>query len=105
MGEECKSHSGMCANMNNMKEQIEELKLKQERQAGYMDGMFSKVSKDVDNLATELRSEIKNSINDIKLLIEKKEMRTDSKKWIIISSIVSPTIVGLLFFFLNFLTK
>jgi hypothetical protein len=96
MSQPCSEHSGICEKTKFLKEQIEELKMKQEHDKGFFEGWISKVNKDIDTLADELRKEIKESINEIKILIAKKEEKADNKKWILIGSLVSPIIVGLI---------
>lgn len=101
MSEPCREHSGMCEKTKFLKEQLEALKLKQEHDRGFFEGWISKVNKDINNLADDLRKELRDSINEIKEIMKNKEEKKDNKKWILISSIVSPTLVGLVFWLLN----
>ena len=92
----CSEHSGVCVNVNNMKNDIDELKGKLEHQRGYFEGQLTKTNTDVKELGDKLRDEIKTVVDDIKKIISEKETKSDNKKWIIISSLISPTIVGLI---------
>jgi CHASE3 domain sensor protein len=94
MGELCSQHSGCLIEISNIKEDVKELQNKLEYQRGVFEGQLTQTNNSVQDLGNKLRNEMKEAIKEIKDLIEKKETKANSNKVLIISTIVSPLIVG-----------
>jgi CHASE3 domain sensor protein len=90
----CSSHSGLCTTTQFLEKSIQELQHKVEYQRGVLEGQIAATNNSVQDLGNKLRSEMKEAIKEIRDLIEKKETKTNSNKVLIISTIVSPIIVG-----------
>ena len=91
----CDQHSGICVNIQVMQSDIKDLQNKLEHQRGFFDGQLANTNNSVQDLGNKLRNEMKEAIKEIKDLIEKKEGKSDTKKWLIITSIVSPTLLAI----------
>jgi molecular chaperone DnaK (HSP70) len=80
--------------MENIKEDVRELQKKLEHQRGFFEGQLTTTNNSIQDLGNKLRSEMKEAIKEIKDLIEKKEGKSDNKKWLLFTSIGSPILVA-----------
>lgn len=84
--ENCSQHSGICANVENLKDKLSETNLSLERHKGYIDGKFERV----DVVIKELTEKIEKAVTKIEEKIDKQIETRSKKSWMIICQVVIP---------------
>jgi chromosome segregation ATPase len=95
----------ICANVTNIQKEIEEIKADSQEYKGWIRGKFERVDTKFDEITREFAMKLDNAVREIKDTIDKKESKANNAKWVIISSIVSPIVVGVLLILANKLIK
>jgi len=99
----CGEHSGQCEKIHYLEKELIEIKSTMDNFKGYVDGRFNSTNSEMKDLRKELTDKMESGFKEIKTIIENKETVKDNKKWILISSLVSPLIVGFILLIAQYL--
>lgn len=93
---QCSEHSGVCTSVSNINKDIDEIKAELNRYKGFVEGQLNGLSSEIKGIRKEMIDKLDATTKDIKDSIKETNNKTENKKLIWASTIISPLLVGLL---------
>ena len=94
----CSSHSGVCTNVSFLTKSIEDLEKEFSQYKGYITGKMEKQEEKFEKAINE-------AITRLEKKIDEKDTNSKNNKTLVISTIISPLIVGVVLLFAQYFIK
>ena len=96
MSETCNDHSGICANMENIRREITEVRQENHENKAWIRLENEKTDNKIAKLGVDFNKKVDDGLNEIKTMIKEIETSKKASRWAVISNFILPSIVGVL---------
>ena len=102
---QCNAHSGICQNIIHINNDIDEFKRQAHENKNYCDTKFSEAIQETKSLRIELTDKIEEGFTKLEDFISDYKKNIKDRRILIMSTLVSPTIVGIILLLFQYFFK